>query len=53
MGGILRVGSGKRPLDIHAAEMPGVFKLPPRECMQKVAALYSLAMQATLFDRSG
>ncbi|CAK9089131.1 Uncharacterized protein SCF082_LOCUS42068 [Durusdinium trenchii] len=24
----------------------GVFTLPPRECMQKVAALYSLAMQA-------
>lgn len=26
----------------------GVFKLPPRECMQKVAALYSLAMQVGL-----
>ena len=32
------------PKDILRAS--GVFTLPPRECMQKVAALYSLALQA-------
>ena len=29
-------------------QWPGVFKFPPRECMQKVAALYSLALQVLM-----
>ncbi|CAJ1421728.1 unnamed protein product [Effrenium voratum] len=32
--------------DGTVADDSGVFTLPPRECMQKVAALYSLALQA-------
>ena len=28
----------------------GVFKFPPRECMQKAAALYSLALQVRWFS---